>query len=301
MRLSGILFFPVTPFDEHNRVDITRLRRHVSERIDQGAAAVFAGCGTGEFHSLSTDEVLEVARASTESAEGVPVFAGVSGPVGTSHEDLKRLEDTGVSGLLVLPPPLVTGPQTGLVNYVRTIASKTSLPLIAYQRTTMVFSPESAAEISLIPNVIGIKDGVGDVAAMQGIVSEVKRVGRSDFQFFNGLPTAEISARAYETIGVSLYSSATFAFAPDIAMAFFTALRGGDDATLDYLIQEFFGPFARLRDRQLGYSVALVKAATTIGTESAGTVRAPLVDPTRQDLADLRELSQRVRANLAGA
>lgn len=302
MHLSGLLFFPVTPFDPNGAVDEARLRLHVAERVGQGAGAVFAACGTGEFNTLTTPEILAVARTAVAAAQGsVPVFSGVGGPLATGRDDLAALEDAGVAGVLLLPPYLVKGPQPGVVRYVETIASRTSLPVIAYQRATMTFTPESAAAIAAIPNVIGLKDGVGDLAAMQAIVSEVRRAGHARFQFFNGLPTAEISARAYSAIDVALYSSAAFAFAPDIALAFHGALNGGDAALVDALLQDFFVPFARIRDRQPGYAVSLVKAAATIAGAAAGAVRAPLSAPAAADLAELQALIAAVRPTVAVA
>jgi len=38
------------------------------------------------------------------------------------------------------------------------------------------------------------------------------------------MPTAEVTQRAYRAIGVPLYSSAAFAFAPQVALAYYDAL-----------------------------------------------------------------------------
>ncbi|MGV7292081.1 dihydrodipicolinate synthase family protein, partial [Mycobacterium kansasii] len=82
------------------------------------------------------------------------------------------------------------------------------------------------------PNVVGFKDGTGDLDRVSRIVRAVtdalEPLGKP-FQFFNGLPTAEVSQQAYRAIGVTLYSSATFAFAPDVALAFYQALETGNE------------------------------------------------------------------------
>ena len=300
MTLEGLLFFPVTPFDASGAVDVALLRDHIDERIADGAACVFAGCGTGEFNSLRADELVVVAQAAVEASAGrVPVFVGLGGSAATSRATVTAIESAGAQGLLLLPPYLVSGPQSGLVDYVRAVAGLTALDVIVYQRGDMVFSAESVVELASIPNVIGLKDGVGDLAKMQGIVSAVRASGNADFQFFNGMPTAEISMRAYRAIGVSLYSSAVFAFAPDVAMAFFAAFDGGDDVEVERLLTEFYLPFAAIRDRQLGYHVSLVKAAVSIAGRPAGPVRPPFTDPVVADLDDLRSLVSHARAELA--
>jgi 5-dehydro-4-deoxyglucarate dehydratase len=119
------------------------------------------------------------------------------------------------------------------------------------------------------------------------------------FQFFNGLPTAEVSQQAYRAIGVTLYSSATFAFAPELALAFYEALERGDEDTVAALLREFFHPLVRLRDTVPGYAVSLIKAGVTMEGLDAGPVRAPLIMPSPEDLAALGRIIDAGRAVIA--
>lgn len=195
-------------------------------------------------------------------------------------------EDAGADALLVLPHYLVAAPQDGLVAQLEQIAARTRLPLIAYQRGQVAFGLDAFRRIARIPGVIGLKDGHSDLDRLQRLTLAAPE----DFLFFNGAATAEIQARAYATVGVPAYSSAVHAFAPEIADAFFTALRDGDDGTVDKLLRDFYVPLVELRDRVPGYAVSLVKAAARLRGHPVGPVRAPLTDPTAADLADLRQL-----------
>ena len=67
--------------------------------------------------------------------------------------------------------------------------------------------------------------------------------------YFNGLPTAELTGLAYRGIGVTLYSSAVFCFAPEIALAFHRALHTGDDATVNRLLDGFYRPWSNCATR----------------------------------------------------
>ena len=150
----------------------------------------------------------------------------------------------------------------------------------------MRFSARTAARIAEIPTVIGIKDGHSDLDALQ----RIRLSTPEDFLFFNGAATAEMQARSYAAIGVPAYSSAVHAFAPEIAKAFFTALRAGDQERVERLLREFYFPLVELRDRQAGYAVALVKAGARLRGLPVGPVRAPLIDPAPADVADLEKL-----------
>lgn len=300
MSLNGLLFFPVTPFASDGSVDALQLRAHIDERIVGGAGCVFAACGTGEFNSLDAEEIIDIARNAVAASAGrVPVFVGVGSGSSTSNAFLTTLEAIGVDGLLLLPPYLVSGSQEGLLSYVRKVAAATSLDIIVYQRGDMVFEPDSVLELSRVPNVVGLKDGVGDLARMQATVSVVRKSGDTEFMFFNGLPTAEVTMRAYKAVGVPMYSSAVFAFAPDVALRFFEALRDGDEETTELLLTEFYIPFTGIRDRGQGYHVSLVKAAVRAGEEPVGGVRPPLSEPASLDVSDLAALLDNVRNALA--
>jgi 5-dehydro-4-deoxyglucarate dehydratase len=292
--LDGLLFFPVTPFTSGGGVGARLLAEHVERGIAGGAGAVFVACGTGEFHALNVAEYRSVVTTAVAVSNGrVPVFAGAGGSVALAKEFVRAGTECGADGFLLLPPYLVRGTQEGLVSYVRDVVRATHLPTIVYQRDNVVFTPESAAELARLPQVVGFKDGIGDLKLLREIIAAIRAVRGTDFQFFNGMPTAELSQRAYRELGVKLYSSAVFAFLPEVATLFNAALRTGDERTLDVLLDEFYTPFGRLRDRRPGYAVALVKAGVGLRGAHIGGVRPPLSDPGEQDTADLSALMAR--------
>lgn len=294
-----VLFFPVTAFDDAGRVDAELVEQHVADRVAHEPGAVFAACGTGEFHALAVDEFAAAVAAAIRGTDGrVPVIAGTGGPLGHAVATAREAERLGADGLLVLPPYLVQGPQAGLLAYIEAIAAATGLPLIVYHRGTAQFTPATIARLLEIPQVVGIKDGAGDLATAQRFVLEARRSGR-DILFFNGLLTAEITQTAYTAIGVPMYSSAVFAMAPDIAVAFFEAHRAGDAQTQRRLLDGFYSPLVDLRDETPGFAVSLVKAGVRLGGLPVGSVRAPLADPTPEQTDRLAALLAAGRELLA--
>lgn len=292
MKFHGVLFFPVTPFAADGSLDEERLAQHIESGVAAGAGGVFVACGTGEFHALSAEEVERATRvAVTTTAGRVPVLAAAGGPAPVARDQATRVERAGADGILLLPPYLVSAPQQGLVRYVEEVITATDLPVVFYQRGTARLTAETAAEVAALPGVVGLKDGIGDIERMHRIVRAVRAVpGTEDFQFFNGLPTAEMTAPAYQGVGVELYSSAVFAFAPEIALAFHRALAEDDEALVSRLLDEFYGPLVALRDEVPGYAVSLVKAGVTLRGLDVGGVRAPLLDPTPEHVARLSKL-----------
>ncbi|WP_271982648.1 5-dehydro-4-deoxyglucarate dehydratase [Pseudoclavibacter terrae] len=301
--LDRILFFPVTPFTADDAVDVAALAQHLEQGLAHEPGGIFIACGTGEFHALSLDEYTTVVdTAVTTTKKATPVFAGAGGALADAKAQVRSAEAVGADGILLLPPYLVAGPSEGLVAYVEQVAGATTLPVIVYHRSTARFDEHTAVAVSRIPNVIGLKDGVGDIDLMSRIVRSVTDETQSrgeDFLFFNGLPTAEIAQEAYKAIGVPLYSSASFAFAPDIALAFFDAVESGDKERLAELNRSFYHPLVRLRNSVPGYAVSLVKEATKLAGINAGHVRAPLIDAKPEHVEELKKLIDDTRALLA--
>ncbi len=303
---SGPLFFPVTAFGPDGGLGLDAYRAHVRAGVEAGGAAVFAVCGTGEFHAVTPEEFKACVAAAVEAADGrVPVIAGAGYGTALAIRYAQLAEDAGADGLLAMPPYLVKAEQQGLLRHYRALADATSLEVIVYQRDNAVFTPEAVVELAAHPKIIGFKDGLGDMDLMQRIVSTVRSAGTTgrastagheDFLYFNGLPTAELTGLAYRGIGVSLYSSAVFCFAPDIAQAFHRALNSGDDATANRLVDGFYRPFVELRNQGRGFAVALVKAGVRLRGIEVGEVRTPLHEPSEQQIKELAELIERGRA-----
>lgn len=288
---SGPLFFPVTAYGSDGSVDLDTFRTHVRRGVEAGAAAVFACCGTGEFHALTPEEFEACVAAAVEATAGrVPVVAGAGYGTALAVRYARAAERAGADGLLAMPPYLVVAGQEGLLRHYTELADATSLDTIVYQRDNAVFTPETVVALSRHPKVIGLKDGLGDLDLMQRIVSAVRTEGAAEFLYFNGLPTAELTGLAYRGIGVTLYSSAAFAFAPELAQAFHKALNAGDDTTVNRLIDGFYRPLVELRNQGRGYAVSLVKAGVRLSGLDVGGVRPPLHEPREEHVERLVEL-----------
>lgn len=299
---DGVLFFPVTPFTDSGAVDLDALAAHLTKGLEAGPGGIFIACGTGEFHAIDEDEFRDIVTTAVKVVAGrVPVYAGAGGSVAQAKRFAVAAQEAGADGLLLLPPYLVEVPQPGLVDFVAAVAGATELPVIVYNRNNAKFTEASAVAVAKISNVIGFKDGTGNFDQVARIVAAVKSEVDPDFLFFNGLPTAETTQLAFRAIGVPLYSSATFAFAPDLALAFYNSLESGNTALTNALLNAFFIPLVQLRDTVPGYAVSLVKAGVTMEGVPAGSVRPPLVMPHADDLAQLNSIIAAGRAVLAAS
>lgn len=278
-QLAGkLLSFPVTPFTpDHRSVDLDTFQEHLRLQLAHHPGALFVACGTGEFPVLGLDEYATVVAAAVELAHpAIPVVAGAGYAAPLARQFLAAAADAGADGALLLPPYLLKMPQAGLYDHVAMVASESPLPLIVYQRDNAIFEAATAARIAALPQVIGLKDGVGDLERLTRIALAVPK----NFLLLNGMPTAEIQAIPYTSIGVTTYSSAALAFAPEVALRFYAALHTSEQMVLERLLADFYRPLVELRNTVPGYAVSLVKAGARYRGLDVGGVRPPLSDPT---------------------
>ena len=159
--------------------------------------------------------------------------------------------------------------------------------VIIYNRGVCRLQAETLAKLAnRCPNLIGFKDGIGDIELM---VSIRRRMG-DRFAYLGGLPTAEVYAAAYKALGVPVYSSAVFNFIPKTAMNFYQAVAADDEARVGHLLDTFFLPYLKIRNRVLVNAVSIVKAGARLVGRDAGPVRTPLTDLTADESSQLNEL-----------
>jgi 5-dehydro-4-deoxyglucarate dehydratase len=285
---GGLLSFPVTHFRPDLHFDEPRYREHCDWLLEHGVAGLFAAGGTGEFFALTPGEVTQVCRAAVEQTRGrVPVIVGCGYGTALAIEMAQAAERAGANGLLLLPPYLVTPSQAGIAAHVKAVCESTSLGVIVYNRDNLVADESTLARLcEQCPNLVGFKDGVGDIELMMRVYA---RLG-DRLTYIGGLPTAETYAMPYLEMGVTTYSSAIFNFMPQWAMNFYRAVRARDRASVMRELNEFVLPYLAIRNRGRGYAVSIVKAGLTAVGRPAGPVRPPLTDLTAAELAELKAL-----------
>lgn len=285
---NGLLSFPITDFDKQGRFDRESYQDRLKWFVSHEITAVFVAGGTGEFFSLSLEDFREVVTTAVETIGGqLPIIASAGQSVEMAKAQAKIAEEAGADGILLMPPYLTECPQDGLVDYAREVCNSTSINVIYYNRGNGIMNAESVKQLAdACPNLIGLKDGKGDIQALNKII---KIVG-DRLAYIGGVPTAEIFAEAYLSIGVNTYSSAVFNFVPDMASTFYKALRAGEHKTVEKITRDFFIPFVDLRDQKKGYAVSLIKLGADIVGKPAGKVRAPLVMPSESERNQLIDL-----------
>jgi len=287
---SGLLSFPVTPFKADFSFDEATYRTNMDWLCGYEVAGLFAAGGTGEFFSLTPTEVAQIVAVAVDETNGrVPVLAGTGYGTAIAREIAVAAEKAGADGLLLLPPYLTHSEQAGLAAHVEAVCASTRLGVIVYNRDNAILQPDTLARLcERCPNLVGYKDGIGDIELMTRVYSKLG----DRLTYIGGLPTAETFALPYLDMGVTTYSSAVFNFVPEFATRFYAAVRRRDHQAIHAGLKDFILPLIAIRNRKKGYAVSMIKAGMKVIGRDSGPVRPPLTDLTEAEIGELAELVQ---------
>lgn len=291
---SGLMSFPLTDFSDDGEFNETFYRERLEWLMPYGATALFAAGGTGEVFSLTPAEQMRVVRAAAETCgTHTPIIAGAGYGTRLAIEMAQAAQAVGAAGILLMPHYLTEASLSGLGAHIDAVCKSVDIGVIVYNRNVCRLDADTLERlVDANPNLIGFKDGVGDIETVTLIRS---RLG-DRVSYLGGLPTAEVYAEAYYAAGFPVYSSAVFNFIPKTAMEFYTAVQSGDRAATQRLITEFFAPYLAIRNRSAGYAVSIIKAGARLVGKSAGPVRPPLADLTEDEHEMLDALIKKLGA-----
>ncbi len=176
----------ITPF-ENGKVDYDSFQKIIQWSTEQGSHG-FVPCGTtGESPTLSHDEHKNVVEICIKIVDKrVPVIAGTgSNNTIEAIEFTKHAEESGADGALIVTPYYNKPTQEGLYLHYKKIAESTNLPIIIYNipgRSIVDMSIETMVKLSMIKNIIGVKDATNDLFRPLLTRTKIKK----DFCYLSG-------------------------------------------------------------------------------------------------------------------
>lgn len=173
---QGSMVAIVTPMNEDGNIDKISLRRLVDHHIENQTKAIVAVGTTGESATLTHDEHCEVINIVVEQVAGrIPVIAGTgSNSTDEAIEYTRCAADSGADACLLVTPYYNKPTQEGLYQHYKKIAETVPIPQLLYNvpgRTACDMQPETVKRLSVIDNIIGIKEAVGETKRIQDLIA----------------------------------------------------------------------------------------------------------------------------------
>jgi len=168
----GVFVFVMTPFKfDKNRKgqylpDLQGIEGNARYFSQMAGDKVLVICGgSGEFHSLSSAEVIDVAEAAVAGADGrCQVVVGVGGTDRNAVSMAGRAQEVGCDAVLVMPhPPVVKRGDRALWERHRLIARAIDIGMLPFRAPAQTLSPELVLRLSRLKEVVAIKEESGAV------------------------------------------------------------------------------------------------------------------------------------------
>ncbi|MGD7034616.1 4-hydroxy-tetrahydrodipicolinate synthase [Methylotuvimicrobium buryatense] len=164
--IQGSIVALVTPMTENGSIDKDSLKKLVEFHIDQGTDSIVAVGTTGESATLDEDEHCDFIQSVVDYAGGrIPIIAGTGANSTTEAIELtNRAKEAGADACLLVTPYYNKPTQEGLYLHFKAVAEAVDIPQILYNvpgRTACDMLPETVARLSVIDNIVGIKEATG--------------------------------------------------------------------------------------------------------------------------------------------
>jgi 4-hydroxy-tetrahydrodipicolinate synthase len=295
--LTGISGVPVTPYRQDGTVDVEKLGALIKRLAVAKVHNLMAAGNTGEFFTLTMDEVRTVHAATIKAADGMSL---VSAAVGRSLTEAKALaKDAIAEGADAImghhPMDPFAGPSYQ-AGYFLELADFCTVPVIAYVRSDS-FSVEDFRKLALHPNIAGIKFASSNLMLL---VEVIRATHDAPAIWVCGL--AEGWAPAFYAMGAKGFTSGLVNVFPERSHAIHRALEAGNYETARQLIDGIAG-FEMLRTKyNNGANVTVVKEALGMLGTDVGPVRLPGVVALNDDERRiLRGIVDRVKTETLAA
>jgi 4-hydroxy-tetrahydrodipicolinate synthase len=207
-------------------VDEAAYRRLIERQIEGGVHGVVPVGTTGESATVSVDEHKRIVELCVATVAGrARVIAGAGASATDKAIDLVRHAKTvGADGALVVTPYYNRPSQHGLFEHFAAINDAVQMPVVLYNvpgRTGVDMSDAITAQLSQLPNIVGIKDATGDM----GRVSRQRLDCAEGFSLISGDDPSFLGYLAHGGHGVI---SVTSNVAPRAMVDLFEAFDRGD-------------------------------------------------------------------------
>lgn len=170
---SGVAI--VTPFLPDGSVNYEKLDELIEYHIAHKTDAIIICGTTGESSTLTEEEHMQCIKFTVEQAKKrIPVIAGTgSNATFTTIEMSREAVDYGVDGLLLVTPYYNKATQKGLIAHYKAVAAEAKAPIILYSvasGTGLNITPETAAELAKVENIVAIKEASGNISQIAKIM-----------------------------------------------------------------------------------------------------------------------------------
>lgn len=291
---KGVIAYPITPFDNNEKVDIALFKKLVERLVISGTHGIAPLGSTGVLPYLTDTEKEAITEATIQQvADRVPTLVGVSNL--TTEKTIYHAqfaEKAGATAVMIIPMSYWKLTDNEIIKHYDAVASKISIPIMAYNNPAtggVDMSPALLKRLLLIPNVTMIKESTGDIQRMHYLKKELGE----EVAFYNGSNPLALAAFA---AGANGWCTAAPNLIPDLNIGLYDAVLKNDLKAAQHLFYEQVDVLKFIVAKGLPRAI---KAGLTILGEDGGQLRSPLQPLTSEETDELKNILSIVPSSLS--
>jgi 4-hydroxy-tetrahydrodipicolinate synthase len=279
---KGVYPAVLTPFKKDDTIDFDIFRSNLEAQLEAGVDGIILGGSLGEASTLLDEEKNELLRFTKEVVAGkVSVVMNIAEQsTKAAIRAANNAETIGADGLMLLPPLRYKADDRETVEYFKTVARNTSLPIMIYNNPVdykIMVTLEMFEEMAELSNIQAVKESTRDVT---NITRMVNRFG-DRFKILCGVDTITYESLCAGADG--LVAGLVDAF-PRETVAIYRLIKEGyhEEALRIY---RWFLPLLELDIHpKLVQYIKLAATQTGIGSEYVRAPRLPLIGKEREEI-----------------
>ncbi|PTT26596.1 dihydrodipicolinate synthase family protein [Chryseobacterium sp. HMWF028] len=282
---KGIIAYPITPFDENEKVDIPLFKHLVERLIISGSHGIAPLGSTGVMPYLSDEEKEAVTEATLQQVKGrIPTLVGVSNL--TTEKTIHHAqfaEKAGADAVMIIPMSYWKLTDDEIVTHYDAVANKISIPIMAYNNPAtsgVDMSPALLKRLLEIPNVTMIKESTGDIQRMHYLRRELGE----EVAFYNGSNPLALAAFS---AGARGWCTAAPNLIPELNISLYNAVEEGDLEKAKTIFYQQFDLLKFIVNKGLPRAV---KSGLNILGEDGGNLRSPLKPLHEKETEELKNI-----------
>lgn len=282
---KGIIAYPITPFDEKEKVDIPLFKHLVERLITSGSHGIAPLGSTGVMPYLSDEEKEEVTEATLQQVKGrIPTLVGVSNL--TTEKTIHHAqfaEKAGADAVMIIPMSYWKLTDDEIVAHYDAVARKISIPIMAYNNPAtsgVDMSPTLLKRLLEIPNVTMIKESTGDIQRMHHLRRELGE----EVAFYNGSNPLALAAFS---AGARGWCTAAPNLIPELNISLYNAVEEGNLEKAKTIFYQQFDLLKFIVNKGLPRAV---KSGLNILGEDGGNLRSPLKPLHEKETEELKNI-----------
>lgn len=293
---KGVMPAVTTKFTDKGELDLKNFELNIHAQLDAGVHGIVLGGTLGEASTLLDEEKRVLTITTVDIVKNrVPVLINIA-EQSTKSAVLaaQKAEEDGAKGLMMLPPMRYKSCDRETVEYFKTVANNTSLPIMVYNNPIdykVEVTLDMFEELLKCSNIEAVKESTRDISNVTRIIN---RFGKR-LKIMTGVDTIALESLLMGADG--WIAGLVCAFPAETVAIFELQKAGRIKEAIE--IYRWFLPLLELDiNPKLVQNIKLAEVYTGLGTENVREPRLPLFGDERKKVVSIIESSLKTRPNI---